>query len=137
MDCFNYLRYTENISDDVDIFGNTSRIWVKGEVACILIIDFWIILNNACTRWPCNCHWGIVTFQLRDMWDIVQCQILFSDITIERDFFIRKCSNKGLCRVMHSYGYKYFCVIMSIRFNTCPSFPITFHTKKVNYLFFS
>ena len=47
---FNDLRYTENISDDVDIFGNTSSILVKGEVACILIIDFWIILNNACSR---------------------------------------------------------------------------------------
>ena len=28
-------------------------------------------------------------------------------------------------------------IVMITRFNTCPSFPITFHTKKVNYLFFS
>ena len=83
---------------------------MKGEVACILIIDFWIILNNSCTRWPCNCHRGIVTFQLPDMWDIVQCQMLFSDITIERDFFFGNAAIKGYAGSCIPMATNIFCV---------------------------
>ena len=115
---------------------------MKGEVACILIIDFWIILNNACTRWPCNCHRGIVTFQLPDVWDIVQCQMLFSDITIDRDFctcltFFGNAAIKGYAGSCIPMVTNIFVLLWVLDSTRVQAFPKIFTPSKVNYLYFS
>ena len=59
--------------------------------------------------------------------------MLYSDITIERDFFIRKCSNNGLAGLCIRLVTN---IVMIARFNTCPSLPKTFHTIKSELFIF-